>query len=343
MKISILGAGSWGSALTVAFSSISDVCLWSRNSKQVTIINKEHANSGYLPDGVKFGENVIATDDLNIALNTDLIVIATPVNALRSILLQIKSLCEIKHGIDDHSQYENIPDIIWVCKGFEAGSGQLPHNILEEVFASQNVTNYGALLGPSFAFDVANSSPTAITLSSKNTDFAFRWVEIFKPIPNFRVYVNSDIIGCEVGSAVKNIIAIASGIVDGLNLGYNARAALITRSLNELSKLIIALGGNEKTAYGLTGVGDLILTCTGDLSRNRIVGLKLASGRQLDEILRDLGHVAEGVLTTKEVYHLARKLSIDMPIVEAVYNVLYNQYELRQTIIDILARKPKLE
>lgn len=343
MKISVLGAGSWGSALAVTFSYISDVCLWSRNPKQVYAINSTHTNLKYLPDNVKFANNVSATDDLKVAIDTDLLVIATPINAFRDILLKIKAIYEAKSSLEDGSESGQIPDIIWVCKGLEANSGLLPHKIIKEVFINDGAVSYGALLGPSFAFDVANNKPTAITLSSNNIDFAFKWVKVFAAIPNFRVYVNSDIIGSEIGSAVKNIIAIAAGICDGLNLGLNARAALITRSLSELSKLIIALGGDEKTVYGLTGVGDLILTCTGDLSRNRMVGLKLAEGSDLASILKNLGHVAEGVSTTLEVHKLAQSLKIDMPIVAAVYNVLYNKHELKSAIIRLLSREPKLE
>ena len=260
----------------------------------------------------------------------DLVVIATPLSGLREMLLQIKSICTNK-----------LPDIIWVCKGLEVGSGLFPHQVAREELGE--FKNIGALLGPSFAKEVALGLPTAITLTSNNIEFVRRWIDGFKLIPNFRVYANSDVIGSEVGSAVKNIIAIAVGISDGLHLGYNARAALITRSLSELSNMVTALGGEDRTIFGLTGIGDLILTCTGDLSRNRTVGVELAKGFKCDQILKNLGHVAEGVYTTREVYKLSKKLGLDMPIVDAVYNIIYENSDINKTVSTLLARAPKFE
>lgn len=286
---------------------------------------------GYLPHGLIFNSAVSATSDLKVLLNSDLIIIATPLNALRGMLMNIYSKFS-----------KEIPDIIWVCKGFESDTGLLPHQIAKQVLGERTV-NCGALLGPSFAFEVANGLPTAVTLATHNLEFGFKWIELFKQIPNFRVYVNADIIGAEIGAALKNIIAIAAGIADGLSLGQNARAALITRGLSELACLVVALGGNEKTIYGLTGVGDLILTCTGNLSRNRIVGQKLAMGLELTKIISELGHVAEGILTTKEVYKISLELKIEMPIIEAVFNIIYNRHDVNSTIIKLLNRLPKPE
>ena len=330
MTISVLGAGSWGSALAISMSYADSVKLWTKCPEQADKINLQRNNPGYLPDSIKFPANITATTDFDFALNADVLIIATPCGAFREILSKIKHNCN-----------HTIPDIIWVCKGFEIGSGLLPHQILEEI--CPGLSNYGALLGPSFAKEVACGLPTAITLASTNLDFALKMVQKFKQMPNFRIYANTDVIGSEVGAAVKNIMAIAVGISDGLHLGYNARAALITRSLNELGQLVMLLGGKAETIYGLTGIGDLILTCTGDLSRNRTVGLELAKGHNIDDVLASLGHVAEGVNAAKEVYHLSKSLKVDMPIVEGVYKIIFEQADLSKSVIELLKREPKLE
>lgn len=330
-KIGILGAGSWGSALAVAFSHIMPVTIWGRGKEQIKSIVATGSNPNYIPAEIKFADNVQLTVDINLAIiHKDLVVIATPLSGLRDMFRQIKAKCADK-----------LPDIIWVCKGLEAGSGLFPHQIaLEELGEADNI---GALLGPSFAKEVALGLPTAITLTSYNIGFAKKWIDRFKSIPNFRVYANTDVIGSEVGSAVKNIMAIAVGISDGLQLGYNSRAALITRGLNELSSIVTALGGKSKTIYGLTGIGDLILTCTGDLSRNRTVGLELARGRACEEILQDLGHVAEGVSAASEIYKLSKHFNLEMPIVEAVYGIIFKNADIRQTVAKLLNRAPKFE
>lgn len=331
MLISVLGAGSWGSALAMAFSYVAPVKLWARNPNQVEAIKASRINPGYLSENIKFPDNIVPTNDFALAVKSDLLVIATPLNTLRQIFTQIKNL----------SAGSKIPDIIWVCKGLELDTGLLPHQIAREVFGDCN--NIGALLGPSFAHEVAETKPTAIVLASSNKDFIRRWIAKFKVIPNFRVYANTDVIGCEVGSAVKNIMAIAVGISDGLGLGFNARAALMTRSLSELSQLVIALGGRAETIYGLTGVGDLILTCTGDLSRNRKVGLELAKGYRLPDVLNNLGHVAEGVYATQGIYQLSNKIGLTMPIIECVYKILYENAVLLDAVKHLMQREPKLE
>jgi glycerol-3-phosphate dehydrogenase (NAD(P)+) len=332
MLISILGAGSWGSALAVAVSNVANVRLWSYSLDQVDEMIKTSHNTAYLPSDVRFSDNVSFTNDIKDACyQADLIVIATPVASFREILIKIKNSCD----------HDNIPDIIWVCKGFEVGSGLLPHQVIGEVLGEFH--NYGALLGPTFAHEVAISLPTAITLASLSSEFSKKWIKLLKGIPNFRIYANNDLIGAEVGSAVKNIIAIAAGVGDGLQLGLNARAALITRSLHEISELIKKLGGNVDTLYGLTGIGDIILTCTGDLSRNRTVGLELSKGYNIDTVLANLGHVAEGVYATKEVYLLAKRYQVSMPIVEAVYGVIYENKNVKDSVLGLLSREPKFE
>lgn len=333
MNISVLGAGSWGSALAIAFSHVADISLWSHDPKQVESIKNTRVNIGYLPEHITFPTNIYLSNSFEDSiLKSELIVIATPISALRQIIQKIQVVFKDT----------KTPDIIWVCKGFEPSSGKLPHKIVEEEYTN-NVPRVGALLGPSFAKEVALSMPTAITLASQDLDFAMEWAEKLKKIPNFRIYAHDDLIGAEVGAGVKNIMAIAVGICDGLNLGYNARAGLITRSLNELGNLVLLLGGKNETIYGLTGIGDLILTCTGDLSRNRTVGLELAKGYAIDQVVTNLGHVAEGVNACREVYNLSKKLNIDMPIVEAVYKIMFEKADLLSQVKDLLSREPKIE
>lgn len=328
MQISILGAGAWGSALAVAFSKVANIILWSKDEKQVEQINITRNNINYLPADVVFSKEILITNDIKDTLSSNLLIIATPINALREVLSTI------------YKQINN-KDIIWVCKGFEAKTGLLPHQIIYEVCG--DIENIGALLGPSFALEVAKGLPTAVSLASKSRFFVNRWIDFFNSVPNFRVYANEDVVGCEVGAGVKNIMAIAVGLSDGLNLGFNARAALITRGLNELAQLVIALGGSAKTIYGLTGVGDLILTCTGDLSRNRLVGLKLAQGEAITDIVNNLGHVSEGVNAIEVVRKLSYKLKIDMPIVEAVYRITFEGADLTSEVYSLFKREPKFE
>lgn len=330
MSISVLGAGSWGSALAIALSNADDVLLWSNSASQIKQINNTKMNPQYLPDAVKFQSNIVASDNFIEAMGSELLVIATPLAALREMFTKIKQNC-----------IDRLPDIIWVCKGFEVDSGLLPHQIAFAVLGECD--NIGALLGPTFANEVALSKPVAVSLVSKNLAFTQKWISKLHGIPNFRIYANSDVIGSEVGAGVKNIMAIATGIADGLQLGFNARAALITRGLAEMGRLIVKLGGRPETVYGLTGVGDLILTCTGDLSRNRKVGLELAKGDKIDVILARLGHVAEGVAATKEVYLHCQRLQIEMPIVETVYRIIYENADIRDSIAMLQKREPKLE
>lgn len=330
MKIAVLGAGSWGSALAIAMSHVAPVVLWTHNPLQLTSLQTLRNNPHYLPETICFPRNVTFSDDLADCLTADLLVLAVPLNAVRGVIRQLKSIT-----------LDKFPDLFLVSKGFEAGSGLLPHQIIQEELPE--FTNYGLLIGPSFAKEVALSLPTAITLAAPRLDFAVKWMERLQQIPNFRIYAHDDVIGSEVGSAVKNVLAIAVGISDGLGLGFNARAGLITRSLNELAALVLALGGRRETIYGLTGIGDLILTCTGDLSRNRKVGQELAIGKTIEQILQELGHVAEGVLTAKEIYLQSLKMKIDMPIVTAVYNIIYQQADIRREVFNLLTREPKPE
>lgn len=329
MQITILGAGSWGSALAVAISKIAPIQLWTHLASHAALLNKSHNNPTYLPEEIYFNENVSFTSDLKAVIDAELIIIATPLNAVRGVIRQLKILSA------------NLPNLILVSKGFEADSGLLPHQIIDEELPG--FSKYGILIGPSFAHEVALGLPTAITLTSLDMSFAINWMQKLQAIPNFRVYAHDDVVGSEVGAAVKNVLAIAVGISDGLELGFNARAALITRSLNELSSLVLALGGRRETIYGLTGIGDLILTCTGELSRNRKVGMELARGKSIDEIVVSLGHVAEGVLTSREVYKKSLALNVEMPIAASVYRIIYEHADIKTEVSNLLNRQPKLE
>lgn len=330
-KISILGAGSWGSALAVAFGKVIPITLWSYNKDQVDLINRTRGNVGYLIEPVKFPNNVVATNDLEQALRSELLVIATPLKAFRGILQRINEL-----------SLDKCPDIIWVCKGLELQTGLFPHQIAKEILG-ENRHNVGALMGPSFANEIAQGKPAAVVLSSYNINFTTYWINKLSSVPNLRIYSNNDLIGSEVGGAVKNIMAIAIGISDGLELGQNARAALITRGLCELVQLVEAMGGLADTAYGLTGIGDLILTCIGNLSRNRQVGLELVKGNSLDVTLKNLGHVAEGVPSTLEIHKLGIKLRLNLPIIDCVYSILYKDTPLINAVDMLMSRAPKSE
>ena len=298
-RLAVLGAGAWGTALAIAVSRQQPPVLWARHEAQVADMAARRENARYLP-GEPFPDALALTSDLDAALeHADLILIATPIAGLRATLTAV---CE-RRPVP--------PPGLWACKGFEADSGLLPG------------VPYGALSGPSFAREVARGQPTAITLASDDSAFAIATAARLH-CPRFRVYANDDLIGVEVGGAVKNVMAIAAGVSDGLGFGHNARAALITRGLSEITRLATALGGKPATLMGLAGLGDLLLTTTGDLSRNRQVGLKLAEGKPLEQVLLELGHVAEGVPTTREVQAKAERLGVDMPITAAVCAMLFH-------------------
>jgi len=326
--IAVLGAGAWGTALGVALARSSRrVTLWARDRAQAGAIARARRNLRYLPE-VELAESMAVTADLAAALDgAELLLAATPVAGLRELLGR---LC---------AQRAATP-LVWLCKGFEQGSGRLPHQIVEEALGPEAAS--GALSGPSFALEVARGLPCALTLAARDAEFARRAAALLHG-GRLRIYYSADLIGVEIGGAVKNVMAIAVGICDGLELGQNARAALITRGLAEISRLGVALGGNAETFMGLAGAGDLILTATGDLSRNRRVGLELARGRALTDILADLGHVAEGTRSAREVARLASQHGIEMPITEAVNAVLEGHLAPAAAAELLLARDPKRE
>jgi glycerol-3-phosphate dehydrogenase (NAD(P)+) len=326
MHIAVLGAGAWGTALALSFAQRHAVSLWSWQAEHVEAMRAARENAQFLR-GFPFPEALEVSADFAAATQgADLALIATPMAGLRATAARLAQ-----------SQPE-LP-FLWVCKGLEAGTGLLPH---QAVAAVHPRATCGALTGPSFAAEVARGLPAAVTIASADAAFTDRMAHELHG-PRLRLYANADIIGAEVGGAVKNVMAIATGICDGLGLGLNARAALMTRGLAEITRFGVALGAHPETFMGLAGMGDLILTCTGDLSRNRRVGLALATGKPLDQIQRELGHVAEGVLTTREVARRAAALGIEMPITAAVCDVLDGRLSAADVVERLMNRDPKHE
>ena len=327
MNIAILGAGAWGTALAVSLSARHRVTLWARDAGQIAKMATNRCNQRYLPE-IPLPQEIRFTADLSAALDdAELILLVVPIAALRVTLSRIAELSQ------------PIP-VIWACKGFEAGTARLPHQVVAETLPLSFLN--GVLSGPSFALEVARGLPTALTLASADGEFARQMARSLHHA-RLRIYSSTDVIGVEVGGAVKNVLAIAAGISDGLGFGHNARAALITRGLAEMTRLGLKLGGCAETLGGLSGAGDLILTCTGDLSRNRRVGMLLAQQQALPDILQQLGHVAEGVYTVREVHQLAQRLGLDMPISAAVYRILYEQVPAASAVEDLLSRSPNTE
>lgn len=327
MRIAVFGAGAWGTALALAFHGPHSVVLWARNRAQIEAMRSERENRRYLP-GVALPDTLALTDDFaEAARDADLHLVVTPLAGLRDTVRRLQ-------------QIRPKTPLVWACKGLEAGSGRLPHEIVAEELGTE--APCGVLTGPSFAAEVARGLPTAITLASRDDAFIERWLPALHQ-PVLRIYANTDLIGAEIGGAIKNVMAIAAGVCDGLGLGLNARAALITRGLAEIARLAVALGGRPETVMGLAGMGDLILTCTGDLSRNRRVGLALAQGKTLDDILGELGQVAEGVSTAREVAALAARHRVDMPLSEAVDALLHRGLSAEEAVDRLLARDPKHE
>ncbi len=327
MNITIIGAGAWGTALAISLAASHRVTLWARDAAQIEAMKVKRYNQHYLPD-ILLPANLELSSDFSAALAAaELVIIAVPTAALRPTLHQLVQLP--RHF-----------GVVWVCKGFEAETAKLAHQVAAEVLPEG--FQYGVLSGPSFAQEVARGFPTALTLASADQEFARSTARTLHHA-HLRIYASNDMVGVEVGGAVKNVMAIAAGICDGMGLGLNARAALLTRGLAEITRLGLKLGGRSETLSGLSGVGDLILTCTGDLSRNRQVGLLLVQQHDLSEILRRLGHVAEGVYTVREVHRLAQRLGVAMPICEAVYRILYEHVPAAEMVTTLLNRAPNLE
>ena len=339
MKITVLGAGAWGTALAIQAAARHEVVLWARDPAAVAAMRSQRRNAHYLPEAA-LPEALQIEADLGLAVahaveQQGLIIIATPMAALRNMLA----------GLPDGAQ------VLWLCKGFEAGTGMLGHEIAREV---QPRLRVGILSGPSFAQEVAAGQPTALVAASEDEALAQAAVAAFHS-ERLRVYTSNDPVGVEVGGAVKNVMAIAVGTADGLRLlaegrgdvsqapGLNARAALITRGLAEMLRLGLALGARAETFMGLSGMGDLVLTATGDLSRNRRVGLLLAEGLPLAQILRDLGHVAEGVYSAPTVLARAQAKGVDMPIAAAVVAVLDGRLSPAEAVDQLMSRQSRAE
>jgi len=321
--VAVLGAGAWGTSIASVLAGRLEVTLWARDPAQAETLARTRRNERYLR-GFEIPNAVNITARFADAERADLFLAATPVSGLRDVVTRISPQSAL----------------VWLCKGFEQGTSLLPHQVAEQTLGAG--ARFGALSGPSFAEEVARGLPCALTLAARDAGFAREAAALLHG-GRMRVYYSADLIGVEIGGAVKNVMAIAAGISDGLGLGHNARAALITRGLAEIARLGAAMGGHAETIFGLTGAGDLILTATGDLSRNRRVGLELSTGKKLDAILASLGHVAEGVYTAREVAKLAKARNVDMPVTDAVNAVLQGTLAPKAAVEQLLSRDPKRE
>ena len=336
MNLIVIGAGAWGTALAIGAARHTaghQVTLWARNAQQVQEMQAARSNPRYLPDmAFPDGLQVSAAPLTQAVQGMDLVIIATPMSALRSTL---KALAAAQVRVP----------VAWLCKGFEAvpaghaGVGLMPHEVCAQV-APQLAS--GALSGPSFAQEVARGQPTLLVAASRHATVRQALLEAFHTGP-LRLYANEDIVGVEVGGAVKNVMAIAAGLCDGLHLGLNARAALLTRGLAEMTRLGVALGAKPETFMGLSGLGDLMLTATGDLSRNRKVGLLLAQGLTLAQAVDSLGHVAEGVYSARTVVQRAQAVGVEMPIAATVVELLDGHITPQAAVQRLMARDPKHE
>ncbi len=325
LPIVVLGAGAWGTALAVAAAARQPVLLWARDASQAARMQADRNNARYLP-GIPFPESLTVSADAGqaLALAADgLAIVGSPMSGLRERLAALPGSART----------------LWLCKGFEADSGLLGHEIARAIRPDLRC---GVLSGPSFAQEVAHGQPTALVAASHDDDLAALAVQAFHS-DSLRIYTSADPVGVEVGGAVKNVMAIATGIADGLALGLNARAALITRGLAEMTRLGLALGARAETFMGLSGLGDLVLTATGDLSRNRQVGLLLAQGQALPHILQQLGHVAEGVHTAPTLQARAHAAGVDMPITDAVVAVLQGRLAPAKALQLLMARDARPE
>lgn len=325
MKISILGGGSWGTALAnVLAHKGEDAWLWTRREEAAREVNEQGANARYLP-GLALSPNLRASADLaQVLRDTGCVILAVPCQHLALFLREHRPLFPVR------------PGVVCASKGVELGTFRTMGQVVNEELAGLE-PRYAVLSGPSFASEVVAGMPTAVALGCADSELA-DFVQTLFSTESFRVYVNSDVLGVELGGAVKNIMAIASGISDGLGFGENARAALITRGLSEMSRLGAAMGARPATFMGLSGMGDLVLTCTGDLSRNRRVGLAIGRGQTLEQVLAGMHNVAEGVKTTQAVHALGLKLGIELPITGQVHAVLFEEKNPADAVRELMTR-----
>lgn len=327
--IAVLGAGSWGTALALLLArNGNEVRLWSHEPEHIKILQEQRENRRYLP-GYAFPDNLQIDSNLGSILHqiTD-VLIAVPSHAFRSVIEKLRA------------ETEQDLRIVWGTKGVDPQTCQLLHQVVAEVFQPQ--TQVAVLSGPSFATEVAASKPTAVSLAGNDSDFLQSLVDRFHN-DTFRVYLNTDMIGVEICGAIKNVLAIAVGISDGLELGANSRCALITRGLAEMSRLCVAYGGKKETLLGMCGVGDLVLTCTDDQSRNRRFGLALGRGESTELALKNIGQAVEGLQNTKQIYQMAQTKNVELPITEQVHAVICNHHSPEDILQELLKRKPKFE
>ncbi len=326
-KIAVLGAGSWGTALAINCARVADqqVYLWGHESAHIEKLNKCRENVQYLPN-IHFPDNLIPTDDLSIIKKCDMVLLVVPSFAFREVLNRIKPLIK--------NQY-----IGWAIKGFDKSTNDLLSYTFTEIFPN---IDYAIVAGPSFAKEVANGLPTAITVASKNIDFAYDFTK-FLHNETLRTYTTDDVIGAQIGGALKNVIAIAAGIADGLGFGANTRAALITRGLREINRMAYQAGARQETLMGLSGLGDLMLTATDDLSRNRRFGLLLGKGHSIAEILDIIGQTVEGIDTAKEARVYAHKHQVRAPITEVVDGIVTEKINVNEAMKILLSHQPKNE
>jgi glycerol-3-phosphate dehydrogenase (NAD(P)+) len=345
IRVSVLGAGAWGSALAAAAATNHDVCLWARDTDLIESMSAHRRNVRYLP-GLNLPISIHFTADITQAIEYGttqstqtpaIIILGTPVIGLRDMCDRLSQHFHVSNQIATQPK----TSIIWTCKGLDPHTGQLPHEIVAQALGATVHYSLGVLSGPSFAKEVAQGLPVALTIASLDESLRALVREVFHYDP-IRIYATTDIVGVEVGGALKNIIAIACGIADGLALGDNARAALITRGLAEMTRFGVKIGADAATLSGLTGLGDLVLTATGELSRNRQVGLALGKGQSLSDILAS-GLTAEGVRCAQAVSLRAKSLGVDMPVTDAVCQVLFHHISVKQAVSQLLTREAKSE
>ncbi|GAB3737631.1 NAD(P)H-dependent glycerol-3-phosphate dehydrogenase [Luteimonas pelagia] len=329
MKVAVLGAGSWGTALAALVARAGhDTVLWGRDAGTVSAVADRHENTRYLP-GITLPASLHATTDLAAAVSAaDLVLVAVPSHAF----------VETVRALAPHRR--DGVGVAWATKGFEPGSGRFLHEVAREVLGAD--VPLAVVTGPSFAKEVAAGLPTALTVHGTPAEFVARVADVLHG-PTFRAYTGDDLLGAELGGAMKNVLAVATGVADGMQLGLNARAGLITRGLNEMLRLNAALGGRAETLMGLAGLGDLVLTCTGDLSRNRRLGLALGRGVALGDAVREIGQVVESVQTADEVMRLAERHGVELPIASAVHAALHGRITPADGVRQLLARDQKAE
>ena len=324
--ITVIGAGSWGTALAIQLARAgSAVRLWGRDSAHLQAMQQERINARYLP-GATFPSSLCAVADLHAALDgTDHVLVSIPSHAFRGVLSQLV----------DHLPSGDACALCWATKGMELSTGLLPSQVVHEIMP--DIRRSAVLSGPTFAHEVGRSLPTAITVASENADYGSALAEQLSS-PRFRAYTSSDVVGVETGGAVKNVLAIGAGLSDGLGFGANARVALINRGLREMMRFGVALGAQTETFMGLAGMGDLVLTCTDDQSRNRRMGLALAAGHSIDSAQREIGQVVEGVLAARVVHEQAQDMAVEMPIVEQIHRIVVEGVNPREAVAALMKR-----